>query len=286
MISIILPFYNDEKCVGKAISSILQQSYKSFELILIDDHSTDNSLKIVQEFNDERIKFFHNKKNLGIAKSRDKAIKIAKGKYLFFTDSDCVADKDWIATGIKTFEKHDCLGVEGKTYYVNKDYKKTISDKMPGDVKTPGQYLGCNMAFTREIMIKLDGYDQKYYYHDDREFAIRVLKLGRIIKNNDMIIIHQKKIWTVKSLIASGKRASDRVLLFKYHNDASFIWFRILYPKNLLKILFPPALIITLLKHKNKTWLDYKLVLASYVFFIYQRYNIWKTAIKERIFVL
>jgi glycosyltransferase involved in cell wall biosynthesis len=286
MISIIVPVYNDEKYVQQAIESILIQSYKNFELILYDDCSTDNSLKVMRSFKDKRIRIFANKNNMGIAKIRNRAIRESKGEYLFFTDSDCIVDKDWLKNGLRGFKDKNCLGVEGKTFYVSKSFKKSISDKTPGDVDGEGQFLGCNIAFRKNIMLKLNGYDERYSYHDDKEFALRVQERGKIVRQMDMIVFHQRKLWTVKSYIKSGKRAMDRILLYKYHNDKSFVTFHILFIKNLLKILFPPLLIYTIINNRPKTSLDYKIVLASYVRCVYERYCIWKAAIKERVFLI
>jgi glycosyltransferase involved in cell wall biosynthesis len=141
-----MPIFNDEKFIKDALDSIMAQSYKNFELIIIDDHSIDNSPEIISLFKDERIKVYRNETNLGIAKSRNKALKVAKGKYIFFTDSDCIADKDWLKEGIKTFKKYKCPSVEGLTYYVKKGYKASSSDKLPGTAETPGVYLGCESA--------------------------------------------------------------------------------------------------------------------------------------------
>jgi glycosyltransferase involved in cell wall biosynthesis len=286
MISIIMPIFNDEKFTKDALDSIMAQTYKNFELIIIEDHSTDNSPKIISLFKDKRIKVYVNEINLGIAKSRNKALKIAKGDYIFFTDSDCIADKDWLKEGIKTFNTYKCLGVEGLTYYVKKGYKPSISDKFPGTAETPGIYLGCNIAYTKDIMMKLHGYDERYHYHDDREFAIRVKKCGKIVHCDKMIITHQNKSWDCKSYIKACTRVRDWILLFKEHHDTTFMTGRILFPRGLIKIFFPPLIFVPLFKHKNNTLLDYRLVLCSYVKFVYERIYIWKTAFKERVFII
>lgn len=281
-----MPAYNDEEYIADAVNSILHQSYKDFELIIVDDYSTDNASKILSTFKDKRIKIYRNNRNLGISKTRNRAIRHAKGQYFFFTDSDCVVDKNWLKEGLKAFKKYNCLGVEGMTYYIRKGYQRRVCDKIPGKSETPGMYLGCNVAYTRDIILKLHGYNEKYGYHEDRELALRVMKYGEIKFCSAMIVIHQKKLWTCKSYIKTATRSRDRVLLFKYHNDTSVMMFRIMYPRNLIRILIPPLIIIPLFRNRNNTVLDYKLVLSSYITFIYERALIWKTAIKERVFVI
>jgi len=286
MISVLLIAYNDELLIGEAISSILKQTYKNFELIIIDDCSRDSSYKIAQSFKDKRIRLFHNDTNQGISKNRNKSVSLARYPYLFFTDTDCIVDKDWLKEGLKTLKQKDCMGVEGFTYYVSIGYKPTLSDKPPGTAETPGEYMTCNMAYKKSAIDRVSGFNEIFGYHSDRELAIKVKNIGKIIYNRKMIVKHQKKVWTIREFVKSGERTKSRVLLYKYARESKFIWLRILYVKNLLKILFPPAIIISVIRSRLKTWTDIKLIPFIYIRIVYERYCIWKTAIKEKIFVI
>ena len=86
-ISIIVPIYNAEKFINKCVDSLLNQTKKEIELILINDGSTDNTHNILKKYNDKRIKYFKNK-NQGIGKTRNFGIEKATGKYIMFVDSD------------------------------------------------------------------------------------------------------------------------------------------------------------------------------------------------------
>lgn len=88
-ISIILPVFNSEKYIKKAILSVLNQNFNDFELIIVNDGSTDSTLKIIQKFNDPRIKLI-TQPNQGPGKARNNALKKSKGDYILFLDSD-----DW-----------------------------------------------------------------------------------------------------------------------------------------------------------------------------------------------
>ena len=89
-ISVIMSAYNSEETIKETINSILNQTYKDFELIIVNDKSTDNTESIIKSFKDERIKLINNKKNLGLPASLNKAIKVAKGKYVARMDADDV----------------------------------------------------------------------------------------------------------------------------------------------------------------------------------------------------
>lgn len=101
-ISIIMPVYNSEKYLSKAINSVLEQTYKNIELILIDDGSTDNSLNILKEYEnkDSRIKVFR-QENAGQFKARNMGIKVSEGEYITFLDSDDWLEPNMIETMIK-----------------------------------------------------------------------------------------------------------------------------------------------------------------------------------------
>lgn len=88
LVTIVTPSYNTERFVGETIKSVINQTYQNWEMIIIDDCSTDNSIETIRSFNDERIKLFVNETNIGAALSRNFAIREAKGKWIAFLDSD------------------------------------------------------------------------------------------------------------------------------------------------------------------------------------------------------
>lgn len=91
MISVILSTFNNEKTISDSINSILNQTHKDFELIIINDCSTDKTKEIIKSFNDKRIVFIDNKKNIGRSNSRNKAIKIARGDFVAIIDGDDIS---------------------------------------------------------------------------------------------------------------------------------------------------------------------------------------------------
>ncbi|MBE9167392.1 glycosyltransferase family 2 protein [Pleurocapsales cyanobacterium LEGE 06147] len=88
VISVIIPTYNRAHSIGKSINSILIQSYQNFEVIVVDDRSTDNTEEIVKSFNDPRIKYIRHQHNLGAAVARNTGIEKSRGRYIAFLDSD------------------------------------------------------------------------------------------------------------------------------------------------------------------------------------------------------
>ena len=93
-VSIIVPVYNAEKYLERCVNSLRNQTLKDIEIIVVNDGTKDDSIKLIEEnFNDNRIKIF-NKENGGLASARNFGIKKAKGEYLFFVDSDDFIETD------------------------------------------------------------------------------------------------------------------------------------------------------------------------------------------------
>src|ERR1700683_5126974 len=93
-ISIIIPNYNSEKTISKTLNSIISQKMHNFEIIVVDDCSTDNSLQIISQY--PKVNIIKNNKNHGPAYTRNKGIKNATGDILFFVDSDVYLEKNFI----------------------------------------------------------------------------------------------------------------------------------------------------------------------------------------------
>ncbi|MDO5555879.1 MAG: glycosyltransferase [Clostridia bacterium] len=106
-VSIIIPVYNSGKYIAKCLDSVLEQTYKDFEIIIINDGSTDNSKEIIiqYEMKYSNILKYIEQKNIGVAKTRNYGITIASGKYIMFIDNDDFINKDYIETFVRLIEK-------------------------------------------------------------------------------------------------------------------------------------------------------------------------------------
>ena len=140
LVSIIIPIYNVEKHLDQCITSVLNQSYRNLQIILINDGSTDSSGKICENWKkkDERIIVYH-QINSGVSVARNNGIKIAKGYFIFFLDSDDFIDKGVIEELVLNYDKDIVVGINYKNVfkktlkmnlnyglYDNRDYLKNI----------------------------------------------------------------------------------------------------------------------------------------------------------------
>ncbi len=120
LVSIIMPCYNSEKFIVESINSVLSQSYKFFELIIINDSSTDNSVSLISSYNDSRIVLINSDKNEGVASARNKGISIAKGDYIAFLDSDDIWMPNKLEKQIELLNKNwDVICSNYSTFNIN-----------------------------------------------------------------------------------------------------------------------------------------------------------------------
>lgn len=172
LVSIIMPSYNTAKYIAESINSVLAQTYTNWELLIVDDCSTDNTDEIVQPFlSDERIKYFKNEKNSGAAVSRNKALREAKGKWIAFLDSDDLWFPEKLEKQIKFMKKNDY-----KFSYT--DYEKIDEASAPLNILVSGPEKVTEKAMYRYCWI---GCLTVMY---DAE-QIGLIQIKDIKKNND-----------------------------------------------------------------------------------------------------
>ncbi|MDE6053082.1 MAG: glycosyltransferase, partial [Lachnospiraceae bacterium] len=132
-VSIIMPLFNAEKFLAEALQSILNQTYKNFELICINDCSTDHTRSILNNFQnqDERIKVLDNKEHLGAAISRNRGLDVAEGEYVSFLDGDDIFEEELIEKSYDTIVKYDADIVIFEYTHVPSDtiYNKRLKER-------------------------------------------------------------------------------------------------------------------------------------------------------------
>lgn len=108
LVSIIMPSYNTGRFIAETVGSVLAQTYQNWELIIVDDCSTDNTDAVVAAFSDVRIKYIKNEKNSGAAVSRNRALREASGKWIAFLDSDDLWAPEKLERQIAFMKENDC----------------------------------------------------------------------------------------------------------------------------------------------------------------------------------
>jgi glycosyltransferase involved in cell wall biosynthesis len=285
VVSVLIIVKNEGNFISSCLSSLLAQTFKNFEVVIVDDLSNDGTREKILAFDDERIHYFVNKKLIGRSGSRNKSLELAEGKYLFFTDGDCIVNKNWIEEGMKYLENPNVVGVEGKTIYVSEEYKPTRSDFVVEN-PTGGQFMTCNIAYKKTVLEKTGGFDERLTHLEDRDLALRAIKQGQIIFNDKMIVHHQKKSMSPKQFLKTADILSNRVLLYKKFGDNTLFLWRIAKPMDLAKLIFPPMIFGSFLVNKYKSKKDFDIFPYIYVKLLIERLRFWKICAKEKVLLL
>jgi len=180
MVSIITPSYNSEAFIKETINSVLSQSYKRWEMIIVDDSSSDKSLSIIKTFieRDKRIKLIQNIQNMGVAKSRNRAIKEAKGEYIALLDADDVWLPHKLATQISLMQEHNIL-VSYSTYYTINQESKTIGLFQTKPKVTYHDLLKTSTIGTLTMIYNVKQLGKFYFEeigHEDYLYKLNILK--------------------------------------------------------------------------------------------------------------
>lgn len=148
-----MPAYNCEQFIGESINSVLNQTYQNWELIVVDDCSTDNTEKIVKEYKDKRIKLFSNEKNMGVAYSRNKGIKLSKADYIAFLDSDDIWDTEKLKMQIETMNDEINFTFTGSKFVNENGEKSNYILNVPLKIKKK-ELLKQNVISCSSVVVK------------------------------------------------------------------------------------------------------------------------------------
>jgi GT2 family glycosyltransferase len=146
--------------------------------------------------------------------------------------------------------------------------------------------MTCNIAYKKSVIESVGGLDERYTYLEDRDLALRVLRLGRIHFNPEMIVYHQKITLNPKQFVQIGERIRNRVLLYKKLGEKKLFLWRIVYPLSLMVVIFPPLILGSFFRNRYKTREDFALFPFIYLRLIYERLNLWDMCAKERVFLI
>ena len=157
-VSVIIPVYNNSPYLDKCIESVLKQTYKKLEIIIVDDHSTDNSLEVILKYHDKRIKVVKLRKNSGAAIARNKGTELATGDYICYLDSDDYWAYDKVERQVKYMRDNDRAFIYGDYVYCNNGSFKRVY--VPKKI-TYKDLLKNTAIFTSTVMFNMKYIEKK-----------------------------------------------------------------------------------------------------------------------------
>ena len=179
-----MPAYNREKYIAESIESALRQSFRDFELIIIDDGSTDSTLEIARRFaSDPRVRIVQNESNLGIARTRNKALELARADYVAPLDSDDVwLDTDKLRKQVDFLNSHpDCALVGGAIIRIDPGGRHLDTISFPTTdssirkvILRYNPFAQSSLMYRKDLILKCGGYDPTYKVCDDYALWLNV----------------------------------------------------------------------------------------------------------------
>lgn len=181
LVTIAIPFHNASNFLRKAISSVLNQKFQDFELILLDDGSTDDSLKIAKSFNDNRIRIISDGKNKGLIYRLNQSVELAKGKYYARMDADDIMHPMRLKKQLDYLTTNPSIDVLGTSYY-----SIDINDCIRGCIQLNSECTKDNINILHPSVIALTSwfkknpYASQYIRIEDTELWMRTISYSKI----------------------------------------------------------------------------------------------------------
>lgn len=189
-ISILLPVYNGADFLQIAVESILKQTYNHWELIIIDDGSTDSTFEILSQFRDPRIHVYQNQSNIGITKTLNRALKLAKGDFIARLDADDIAHPNRLSEQLSYLAGHPQVALVGSWADVLPSKEVWQTPTSPKQVEVELLFRNClfhsTLMWRRDLELK---YDESFRYAQDYELTSRL-----VAENNQIAVIPQPLI--------------------------------------------------------------------------------------------
>lgn len=223
-ISIIIPTYNREKLIKKSVESIINQTYKNIEIIIVDDASTDNTKEVIGKINDKRIKYYKLKKNKGACYARNYGIKKATGNYISFQDSDDIYKKDKLEKQINNLVKNNSdldfckISINYQNICIivpNETQEEQINDNKILDELCNGNFISTQAILVKKECIKKHLFDNKMPRLQDYDLLLRMAPNINISYTNEVLV----DLYTQDDSIGSSpKKLKDAIILFLKKN--------------------------------------------------------------------
>lgn len=220
LVSVIVPAYNSERTIKRCIDSLLNIDYQNYEIIVVDDGSSDKTKDVLLGFK-ERIRLIQSQ-HFGPSKCRNIATKEAKGDLVAFTDSDCLVHKNWLKELVKGFTQDKVAGVGGiqlspddETNFgrkVQTFFELTgflggyIKDKKNRELTVVPHNPSCNAIYRKEVFLRIGGFDEGLWPCEDVDLDYRLKKNGFIFMFNPKAIVYHYRPQSIKALLKMMSR--------------------------------------------------------------------------------
>ena len=199
-LSIIIPLYNKERTIASTIESVLSQEYKDFELVVVDDGSTDNGCNIVESIDDDRIKLYR-KSNGGPSSARNFGIDKARGKWIMFLDADDTLLDNALMGVMNIIKENPTIDIVSCNFYVKTAQNRYLNyNKIKEGLVADGYKelafgrlsLRTGAAAFRHEVLNDICFVEKYRRYEDMDFIIKILAKYRVYRTNILMLEYDR----------------------------------------------------------------------------------------------
>lgn len=198
-VSVVMSVYNGEKFLQKAIDSILTQTYRDFEFIIIDDCSLDKSIEIINSYNDTRIRLIRNEQNMRLPASLNKGIRLATGKYIARMDADDISVSNRLAKQVEYMDSHPDVAVVGGSFQaIDEDgndlyvHHAMMGEKLSKYCLMPSPLAHPTVMMRRDVIVDNNlFYDEQYSSAQDYDLWQRINKKFRMDNLRDILLMYR-----------------------------------------------------------------------------------------------
>jgi glycosyltransferase involved in cell wall biosynthesis len=198
LVSVIIPTYNRGKMIRYAVNSIIRQTYKELQLIIVDDGSTDNTEEIIASYKDSRIQYFK-KTNAGISSTMNYGISKAEGKYIARLDSDDISVSNRIEIQYNFVKKNPDYKLIGSFFYVLDNKENITKVRFPVKHKhifnqLPRKCCICQPStfFSKELLLSVNGYNENKKKVEDWDLYLRLMDKTKFYNIPEYLIYLRK----------------------------------------------------------------------------------------------
>lgn len=233
MFSIIIPLYNKEKFIQNTLDKVLQQSFQDFEVIIVDDGSTDGGAEIVKNIQNERIKYFW-QENQGVSSARNKGISLAKNEYICFLDADDEWKENHLMSLLETIQKFPNAGMYCSRYVTKINEKKSIHTYLNNITNDYEGYvedffhsslvdrvaLTSALCIDKKVFNEIGGFDRNITSGQDLDYWIRIaLHFPVAITNKETMVYNFQVSESLSKTKITEKKLPDFNKFKEYENE-------------------------------------------------------------------
>lgn len=227
LVTVFIPVYNCETYIADSLESILNQTYKNLEVLLVNDGSTDNSVGVIKKYNDSRIRIVNNEENRGIPYTRNVGLREATGEYLVIMDSDDISLPDRIEKQVKHLEANPSLDVVGSNYikFNDKSERKISSSlKTPEEVKAMLLFFSplSNPSSAVRMKTVRDNnltYNEEFFVAQDYDFWAQLSKKGNLAVLPDFLLKYRSGHENITKTSKRDKVEKRKKIINAIHED-------------------------------------------------------------------